>query len=326
MKRIIEEKLKDNLKIKEIFERIFEIYEYDLKLNDHRARELFPNLVEQKITIVKDKILEKETVFNISRAKRPIPQEKEEISDEYDPFCNGDSKTIKDEIGFLENNSAKIVANISKMAPYHSVLYFKKHDFDDLNENDFVLAIDLASKWFEEIKNKFQTKTEILIWNFHYRAAASILHPHFQLLAYYHNLNLIESLKNKFEKYKSNYQSDYLEDYFYLMKFLGLGKEFGNFKIWLNLTPRKEKEINFYGILNERNSRILWQTIFLLTKSGTETFNLFYIFENDLFKNLGFFVDRGPKNKKISDFGTLEVFSHSVVSYNPFEFAKIIFQ
>jgi len=324
MKEKIENKLNQSQEIKEIFERIFEIKEYEIKLENPKAKELFPNFLNQKITIIRNKILNTETIFNVSRAKRHLSKRNLSFKDEYDPFCRNDL-TLDDEVGPMENEAVKIVTNISKMAPFHSVLYFKKHEFDDLNEKDLRAALNLAFLWFKKIEEKFKTKTSILIWNYNYRSGASIYHLHFQLLSFYHTPMKFEFLKSKLEEYQNKFKRDYFEDLFKTLKFLGLAKEERELKIFLNLTPIKEKEINFLGEFNEEHVLFFWNYLKKLRSFGFENFNFLYLVNSEKIKNIAFLVDRGESHKITSDFGSLEVFMNSVVSYDPFELAEKIF-
>jgi hypothetical protein len=307
------------LKTKENFKRIFEIRKVILDLKNF---DKFPDFQKQELIIIKDKILNKEAVFNLSRKKRPQPKEKIEIKESYDPFCDPQNLTPVDEIGRLENESAITAANLSKMADYHSLIIFKKHNLTEINEEEFTKAIDLSREWFNKIQNfDNEIKSRILIWNYNYRSAASILHPHFQVLAYKDLPLQIQIWQEKLKNYQEQYQSDYFDDCFRISQKLNIGKEKNNFRIWISLTPPKEKGLNFYGDLNN-NSQFLWETLRNITKTGTESFNIFYNLELEY----GFFVDRGENDKKNSDFGALEIFGLPIVSFDPWELANDIFK
>jgi len=325
MKNKIENLLALKPESKEIFERIFEILEYELTLHP-KIKEINPQLEKQKVIIVRDKIMETETIFNLARKKRHQPQKNQSFTDSYDPFCDDQRNTLPDETGGLENESAKIVANISKMAPFHSVLYFKKHDFGDLTSKDFIQALNLSKEWFLIIKQKYQTETHLLIWNFNYRAGATIYHPHFQLLSYFHTPFKLLDLYQKNSHYFKTYGRSYFDDYLSLMVNLGLGQKFNESYLYFPLTPLRNYAFNFWGEINDQNGNLLWQMIKILEKDfGLESFNFLYIFENPYLSKLGFFVDRGTLTQLSSDFGTLEVFLHPVVSFDPFETAEIVF-
>jgi len=312
------EKILQNLSKEKIFSQIFDYKVKEIILNN--LPEKYSDFQKQKLIFIKDKILEKEVIFNLSRKKRPLPVSETKIENQ-DPFCNYQNETPFDELGRLENEFSVIVGNLSKMADYHSLVIFKKHDFDKLEENDFISAINLAKSWFQQIKNfDKEIKTEILIWNYHFRSGASILHPHLQLLAYIDIPLKVERLKEKLANYQKKYNNDYFEDYFYLTSKANLGKEENNLKIWVSLTPEKENGVNFYGDIFQ-GAKILWQTLKKFLNSGVQSFNLFYLLD----LGYGFFVDRGEINKLNSDFGSLEIFGIKIVSSDPVKLAEVLF-
>ncbi len=317
-----------NKETKNIFEKIFNFRETNLILKDEIINKKYPEFKNQNLVLIDDKILFKQVIYNLTRQKRRQPSfSTEDLTEKsFDPFCNYQNLTPIDELGRLENESSITASNLAKMADYHSLVIFKKHNFGDLEEKDFLLAVNLAKEWFEKIKNYDQeVKTEILIWNYHYRSGASILHPHFQVLAFKDIPTRIKFLSERLNFYQENFGSNYFEDYFSLVKELKIGKEKDNFRIWFNLTPVKEKEINFYGELREKSINYLWEILKKLKNLGVLSFNLLYIYDSPLIKNLGFFLDRGDPNKINSDFGSLEIFLVPVVSYNPIELAQEIF-
>jgi hypothetical protein len=312
------EEILENLNKEEIFHRFFEIKVKEIVLDN--LPEKYSEFKKQKLIFVNDKILGKSVIFNLSRKKRPQPNIETKIQ-EKDPFCNYQTETPVDEIGRLENEFSVTASNLSKMADYHSLVIFKKHNFSDINEQDFLSALNLAQEWFEKIQNiDNEIKTKIFIWNYHFRSGASILHPHFQLLAYKNNPPKVQELKEKLENYQKNFQSHYFEDYFNLMAKVNLAKENNNLKIWVSLTPEKEKGLNFYGDFL-KGAKFLWEILQKLMQTGTQSFNLFYLLDI----NYGFFVDRGETNKLNSDFGALEIFGIKIVSSDPAEL-KILFQ
>jgi hypothetical protein len=312
------EKILENLNKEEVFYRLFELEIKEIVLDN--LPEKYSEFKKQKLIFVNDKILGKSAIFNLSRKKRPQPNVEAPI-EEKDPFCNYQTETPVDEIGRLENEFSVTASNLSKMADYHSLVIFKKHNFSDLNEHDFLSAINLAQEWFEKIQNlDNEIKTKIFIWNYHFRSGASILHPHFQLLAYKNNPSKVQDLKERLENYQKNFHSHYFEDYFNLMAKVNLSKENNNLKIWVSLTPEKEKGLNFCGDLF-KGAKFLWEILQKLMKTGTQSFNLFYLLD----LNYGFFVDRGETSKLNSDFGALEIFGIKIISSDPAEL-KILFQ
>jgi hypothetical protein len=312
------EEILENLNKEEVFYRLFELEIKEIVLDS--LPEKYSEFKKQKLIFVNDKILGKSAIFNLSRKKRPQPNVEAPI-EEKDPFCHYQTETPIDEIGRLENESSVTASNLSKMADYHSLVIFKKHNFSDLTEQDFLSAINLAQEWFEKIQNlDNEIKTKIFIWNYHFRSGASILHPHFQLLAYKSFPLKIIALKAKLEDYQKNFQSHYFDDYFNLMAKVNLAEEKDDLKICVSLTPEKEKGLNFYGDLF-KGAKFLWEVLQKLFQTGTQSFNLFYLLD----LNYGFFVDRGETSKLNSDFGALEIFGIKIISSDPAEL-KILFQ
>jgi len=313
------EKILENLKKENVFNRLFEIEIRETVLDN--IPEKYSEFKKQKLIFINEKILGRSVIFNLSRKKRPQPLQ-EIQKQEKDPFCNYQTETPVDELGRLENETSATASNLSKMADYHSLIIFKKHNFDDLKENDFLSALSLSQDWFEKIKNYDEKiKTQILIWNHHFRSGASILHPHFQILAYKNVPLKVSELKEKLENYQKNFGTNYFDDYFNLMRKVDLAREKYGLKIWVSLTPEKEKGFNFYGDLF-KGAKFLWETLQKLIQTGTQSFNLFYLLD----LNYGFFVDRGEINKLNSDFGALEVFGIKIISSDPAELGKILFQ
>jgi hypothetical protein len=312
------EEILKNLNEEAIFHRLFELEIKEIVLDN--PPEKYSEFKKQKLIFINDKILGKSAIFNLSRKKRPQPNIEPQI-EEKDPFCHYQTETPVDELGRLENEFSVTASNLSKMADHHSLVIFKKHNFSNLNEQDFLSAINLAQNWFEKIQNlDNEIKTKIFIWNYHFRSGASILHPHFQLLAYKSFPLKVTELKEKLENYKRNFQSHYFEDYFNLMKKVNLAKERDGLKVWASLTPEKERGLNFYGDLF-KGVKFLWEILEKLVQTGTQSFNLFYLLD----LNYGFFVDRGETSKLNSDFGALEIFGIKIVSSDPAEL-KILFQ
>lgn len=319
-----------DLRAKKIFNRILAIKETNVFLKQDLIKKKYPYLENQKIIYLQNKVLHQEVILNISRGKRKQPLNKIQQEDDttYDPFCAYKQETPIDELGRLENEMAVTAANLSKMADYHSLVIFKKHSLAKIKKDDFSQAWNLASNWFEKIKKlDSKIKTQILIWNYHFRAGASILHPHFQLLSYHHVPWPLKNFYQKIYNYQKKTNQDYFEDYFYLVNKLKIAKEYNNLKIGFDFTPKKEKGLIIKGEIEEKNQIFLWNVINRLLELGTESFNFVFIKESPwkLINNLGFWVDRGSVEKKNCDIGSLEIFLFPVISTDPVEFGQLLF-
>jgi hypothetical protein len=302
---------------KKLFERIYDVKEEICKQKFSKDLEKkYKNLKEQKITIIKNRILLKETHFNLLRGKRQKPSF-EKIIEEFCPFCDPEKYTPEDEIGRLENKYSITSSNLLKGAKNHSLVIFKKHK--DVNLKDIEGALKIAFLWFKKNKNN-----KILIWNYLWRAGASISHPHFQIFSLEDLPEKLKFIKERISLYKIFYKSDYFDDLFRLHKKIGLAKEFNGLKIIVELAPFKENEIVILSKDWDKNIKELSKLLFLYKKIS-ESFNLFLFYDGD-FEKIGFLVDRGSLNILNSDIGSLEIYSFSIVSSDPFKLAKNLFK
>ncbi len=309
--------------LKILFNRIFDIQVLTAKIKlPENLKEKFQNAENQKILIIKNKILHQETVFNIWRSKRPLPFiKKEEIEDEkICSFCYPRELTSEDEIGRLENERAITAANLAKSLKYHSLIIFKKHSIFDLEKDDLLQAFNLSEDWVEKIfLYDLKLKYIFLIWHHGYRAAASLIHPHFQIFAHYDLPGKMNFYQQKIIEYNQFYQSDYFKDLFLIHRFLDLAKEIEGIKVIASLTPFKDKELILLG----KNKSIITDLI-LEYRKFSFNFNFFQI--NQFLDNtLSFLVDRGESNNKTSDIGSLEIYAYSVVGFDLLKFAREIF-
>lgn len=306
---------------KKLFERFYEI-----KLTEGYLKEnqLFKNLGKQKIIIVKNKIFEEETIFNPQRKKRPKPLGKENWQGK-DPFCQPKQLTPEDLFGRIETKNFITASNLAKFAPWHSVLIFKKHSIGRITPEMIKELITIFKLWKKEVQKYDQNiKNFYFLWNFHFRSGASILHPHFQFLAYQKPLIKPEKFIKKTKAYQAKFKSHLLKDLVLLHQKLGLAEKWKTLEIIIKLTPFKENEIL---VLIKKLSSPDFPNEFakLLNryKQIANSFNLFFIDYQPCFC---FLVDRGSPQEKNSDIGAVEIYGASVVSSNPFLLAKKLFK
>lgn len=303
---------------KKIFGRIYEIKtEEAFQYFPENLKAKFVDAEKQKIFIIKNKILNQETHFNIWRSKREEPKE-ESSKIFYDPFCEPLKNTPYDDLGRLENERAITASNLAKISKDHSLVIFKEHNKENISEEDIEKGLELSLSWF----NKKGSKVKVLIWNFGYRAGASIIHPHFQIFSLDSIPAKIEFLLNKTNEYKKKFNSDYLNDVFEIHKNLGLAKELKNIKVFVNITPFKDHELIFY-FLDFKNSIKEISKLLYVYKSLIENFNLLICESEDI--KIGFLVDRGLTSKINSDIGALEIYAFSVVGFDPIDFSNNLF-
>jgi len=185
---------------------------------------------KQEIELRKDPLTERWTRVNINRVKRPHPglakdghveRQAVKLSKANCPFCSDKiEKSTAKFVGIkgrFQKGESVLFSNIYPYSAYHGVVVLsaKKH-FIDLNEmtpkilsDTFVNCIDFLKA--ANRKNK-RFKYPSINFNFMPPAAASILHPHFQIIlddkpTYYSNLLLKKSL-SYYKKCKRNFWLD----------------------------------------------------------------------------------------------------------------------
>ena len=300
------------------------IYQVEKEIGEQKLppklKSKFKFLTKQEILIIKNRILGQETHFNIFRAQREQPTLKLKNKEKSCSFCQPLTLTPEDTYGRIENDYALSASNLVKVSGHHSLIIFKNHHQPKLKEIEG--AFNLAFNWFNQPSLPQQ---KILIWNYLWRAGASINHPHFQVLALTSLPSKLVLLKQTLQSYKQQYQNDYLVDLFNLHQALGLAKKVGGLRVIISLTPFKEKEIIFFSSNWHQDIHQLAKLIINYQKTGIESFNLFLFYSGDFYP-LGFLVDRGSLAKLNCDLGTLELYAFSVVSFNPFNLASQLFK
>lgn len=318
---MIKEFLKNLDRLNKLERKIFDnIFEFKIEKSNlilpSQLKKNFLSAQKQQIIIVRNKILNQETHFNVWRSKRKEPRQQNlDNQNYYDPFCDAFNLTPADIFGRLENDSALSAANLAKSSKNHSLIIFKKHSLDEKDINNALL---LAQNWF----NYFKEKNRLIIWNYGFRSGASIWHPHLQIFALEELPLKIKNFFDNLTKYQKQYQRNYFEDLFLIANKLKLAKKMKNLNIVINLTPFKDDELMFWhqnlGLSLKDLSNLIYRYYQLF-----ENFNLFLFQDQKLF--IGFLVNRGESSKINSDVGALEIYGFSVVGSNPFDLIRKLF-
>jgi len=334
--------------LKPVFSRI-----YDISLKKGRmvlpktmqewAEKRFGNCEEQTIVRVTNKITYEGTLFNDLRSKRPIDvkvgDELEKIIKETEggSFCNPLEQTPADAFGRVEGKYCITASNIAKYDYLHAVLIFNEHDPFVHNEDKIRDYLDTGLKWFKKA-NEFDKDAifPFFMWNCLWRAAASLVHGHAQLLIADKPYSWAEFMKKNAEDYEKEYGTNYFDDLFKIHKSIGLGYTVGgkknDVKIMANITPKKEKEIIMLSKGTDELPSILSKTLNLYYQLGVRSFT-FAMFMPPLkkvkgwnnFPNIVKLVDRGDPMSRTADIGAMELYAgHSVVASDPFKMMKEI--
>ncbi len=322
---------------KELFNRIYTFYLETgfLKMPDTLKTELsdkFLNCEKQRIIRITNKITFESTLFNEFRAKRPLDTKvKEDLyqiieNSRGGAFCNPLEKTPLDIFGRIEGKHCITGSNLAKYDYLHAVIVFKDHEPFIRDSEKIKDYLEVAYKWFKKANEYDKTAIyPFFMWNCLWRAGASLIHGHAQVL-----ISKEPYAKQKFlnyirKNYFSSFGSEYFEDIFKIHEILGLAFEYENAKLMAYLTPIKEKEI----IIISPDLFTLAKPISLVLecyyKLGVRSFNLAIFMpplnSQDIF--ITRIVDRGDPLTRTCDIGGMELYAGtSVVASDPFILIK----
>ena len=275
-------------------------------------------IVEQEIEFRKDPLIGKWSRINIHRTKRPIQKTNREIfqnliseSRKNCPFCEENlEKSVAKFVDFEEKmkfGESIIFPNLFPYGKYHAVVLFsaKKH-FMKLEEFKPKLisdAIQNSLNFFKKANEKDPAfKFPSINFNFMPPSAASIFHPHLQILlddrpTFFTQILMQKSLEY-FKKNSSNYWFDLIEkEKKEKERFIG---ETGSFCWLADFSPIKNNQVS--GIVEEKVSALtsfsrknikdlalgLSKILSRMGKIGVESFNMC--------------IFSGPMDEDISDY------------------------
>ncbi|MBW3000607.1 hypothetical protein KY341_01890 [Candidatus Woesearchaeota archaeon] len=297
---------------------------------------------QQKIIKIFNKVTFESAMFNELRAKRPIEAKTDdsvtkEINESAgDPFCKPLSMTPADSFGRIKGKFCITASNVAKYDGLHGLVIFNKHNPLDFTEKEVQDYFHTSLKWFDKAhKSNKEAAYPFLLWNCLWRAAASIIHGHFQLvLGEGKHYAEAEEYNETRKRYYNEYKSDYFFDFYKLHELIGLGLERKNLRVFTNIAPRKDKEITIISEKPDNNfiSAVYKAANCLVKDFGVMSFNIGIIFP-PLNKDEGWedfpviarIVDRGKLSNKTVDVGGMEMYARSnVIETDPYKvFEKI---
>jgi len=340
---------------KELFYRFFDIHRSigklvlpegvkdwaDKTFGDHR------NVEEQKIVKVLDKHIHEAALYNELRSKRPM-QVKEDSDfkkiieqSKGGPFSQPLTRTPADTFGRIKGKHCVTASNVAKYDGSHGLIIFKKHNPLDFNENEVQDYFKTALKWFEKAhKDNPQAKYPYLLWNCLWRAAASIVHGHIQVVLGegFHYADA-ENDKKAINEYHNKYDRDFFSDLYKAHELIGLGFEIKGIKVFTSIVPREDKQVTLISKKLDKNAvSAIYKVVKCLTIDfGVMSFNLGIVFppinnkDPDWkdFPVIARIVDRGKLSNKTTDIGGMEIYDMGNViptdPYNVFNKVKSYF-
>lgn len=314
------------LNLRTIFDRIYEVTveQIDVTVPPSIQSRFGADLTRQEVIMIKNLVLGQQTVFSPARARKPEPP-KAVSTVPADPFDTPGETAPADTLGRLENDGAFSANNIFKAAPFHSLIVFKSHNPQALKQNEIQSGLNLATEWFTKVRmSQPKLSCGLLIWNYLGRAGASITHPHLQIFALPELPPRLIAEQTLVEAYRTKYQSDYFADAYAVHQALGLAKTIDGVRIFIRLTPFKDREVMLFGEGIGGHEPAIARLL-AAYRGLTESFDLLLLNETNGLLPLGFAVDRGSLSRDNSDIGSLELYAFSIVAFDPFDFAAQLF-
>jgi hypothetical protein len=280
------------------------------------------------------------TLFAPMRAHRPMdgdhdaPDPAAEIAaTDGDPFCDPERGTPSSPFGRVRGPHVVSGANAAAADAHHGVLVFDRHDPLAF---DAALVADLFASGREWADRSAQEDAEarnyLLIWNCLWRAGASIVHGHAQVLlgSGLHYARL-ERFRRDAAAWRTSHGVGLVEDLVAVHRDLGLAH--GERVVTLaHVTPIKEREILIVGEpgMDEREPAFTAAVADALLgyrdRLGVRSFNL-VLWRPPLGAADGWegippivrLVDRGDLHRRPSDIGAMELYGTPIVGADPYE-------
>lgn len=298
-------------------------------------------VVDQKIVRVTNLITLDGILFNWLRSSRPIGKTPEidfekELAAGMDSLRDPYTGTPADAFGRIRGRCSVTASNIAKFDGWHGLVVFDEPHplrWDREMLNDY---LETGERWAQQAhQHDPEARYYLFLWNCLWRAGASLVHGHAQVLLGRHlHYPAVEALHRAGLIYQADFRSNYFEDLYQVHQMVGCAFERHGVRILASLTPKKEHGVM---LMAPGPSRALWDTIYdvlacLRDQLHVRSFNV-VVYQPPLgtteedwagFPVIVHIVDRGDPNSRTVDFGAMELYAASVISSDPFELANAL--
>jgi len=293
----------------------------------------------QRIIKVTNVVTLEGVLFNWLRSSRPmwhheIDLDKELDHGQADPLNDPYNGTPEDLFGRVKGKYCVTASNIAKFDGYHGLVVFnERHPLRFTREmlHDY---IDTGGRWGDLAHaSDPEAKYYMFLWNCLWRAGASLLHGHAQvIMGRDMHYAAVEHLRRSAAVYQALYRTNYFNDMYLAHESLGMAFEKDGTRVIANLAPKKENEVLLLApvVTTSLKDRIYEVLECFRDRMAISSFNLVIYTPPwadtqeswEDFPHIVRIVDRGDPSSRTADFGAMELYAQSVVSSDPFVLAR----
>jgi len=310
----------------------------------------------QPITHVVNRATGQATLFNAVRSQRPMEAtDTSDIAQEVErsrrgPFCrpleltpaNTFGRVPEPEAGADTASPRRITAaNVAAYDGWHGLVIFEDHDplrfrTDKFQPEEIADLFATARAWADKAHAEDpQARFFLLMWNCLWKAGASIIHGHAQMVVgrKFH-YGRVERLRQDARRYATEHEADYFDDLIAVHEALGLADRCGRVAMLAHLTPTKERELVLVAPSYDDPDlpKAVWRALKTYAALDVKAYNLAVHMPPlgdpdpawDGFPTLVYLVDRGDPSARTTDVAGMELYASTVVSADPFAVAETL--
>jgi hypothetical protein len=298
-------------------------------------------VLDQKIIKITNVVTLEGVLFNWLRSSRPMWRQEINLDEELqntasDPLADPYNGTPEDLFGRVRGKYCVTASNIAKFDGFHGLVVFNEaHPLRSTREqiHDY---IDTGGRWGDLAHaSDPEAKYYMFLWNCLWRAGASLLHGHAQvIMGRGMHYAAVEYLRRCAAVYQAHHRANYFNDVYLAHESIGCAFDKDGTKVIANIAPKKENEVILLApFVNDSLKDRIFETVDCLrSRLGVSSYNLVMYTppwsqtpENwEGFPVMVRIVDRGDPSSRTADFGAMELYAASVVSSDPFALSRML--
>ncbi|KAK7861834.1 hypothetical protein R5R35_000594 [Gryllus longicercus] len=209
----------------------------------------------QTVYMVHDTLMQRTTVFNPLRSKRPVSKSQnsvisylKNISDSSKvncDFCKPFNATAEDIFGRIQGKHSVSASNAFKLAKWHGLFIPYEHSIFNIDIQIFLDMFNTSLKWFKKVHSiDGNAKYPVFFWDMFPHAGASQMHVHAHgILGEGHYPGEFEDVINAVRAFQHKHNAHYWDAVVQVYETFDLALRYGNTIIISPLVPRREHEL-----------------------------------------------------------------------------------